>query len=129
SQGAFGAQWTATLWATNASANNYNIACTKTNCTRLNANSTVTLSQPYSDLNHPGFFLHAVTGFNFPFESVAFDLRITNSATTPSSSAGTEIPLVRPNDFQPYALFPSVPVNGHSRLRLWLYGLKDGRAT
>jgi hypothetical protein len=132
--GAFGAQWTTTLWASNNSDSDVKIACQTLGdpCLTLKAHATMAVPQQFADLTHPGFFVSVPMFFigpnAVPPNGVSFDLRVTDSVTAPHSE-GTEIPLVRPNDFAQVVLIASVPLNGHSRSKLRIYGLANGSAT
>lgn len=63
-----------------------------------------------------------------PPGAISVELRATDSSTAPHS-AGTEIPVGRPSDFRTTTLtLAHVPLNGHSRTPLRLYGIGNGTA-
>jgi hypothetical protein len=129
--GADGTQWQTTLWFSNASDQEAQIVCdSPLTCPTLRPHSTTSLTAPYANLQHQGFFVayvqHLVAGL--PPNSVFGTLRTNDSASSPHS-AGTEIPLVRPDAFHQAITLPHVPLNGHSRLRLRVYGYVDTRVT
>lgn len=135
--GAGGTQWTTTLWVSNTSDQSFPIICEASilltppvPCPALTARSTTSLSVPYGSLAHQGFFLNVASLFgNFvPVNALDFTLRTNDSASAPHS-AGTEIPLVLPDAFRNALALPNVPLNGHSRLRLRVYGMEDGDVT
>ena len=131
--GANGTQWVTTLWISNGSDNDSTIDCDASPCPTLKAHSTMQLSvPPYSGLKQNGFILKLHSGFIpnlVPPDALSVELRATDSSTAPHS-AGTEIPVARPSDFKKTTLtLPQVPVNGHSRALLRLYGLPNGTAT
>ena len=129
--GAFGTLWTTKLWITNLSAGDATIVCDSgVTCPALKANSTTALeTSPYAGAPHPGFFITIPVPFGSATgqQQVWMSLRTSDSSTAPKS-AGTEIPLVRLNQFSktPFAL-PQVPANDHSRSRLRLYGIGNGQ--
>lgn len=129
--GAFGTLWTTTLWASNGSDADLRIRClspSDSDCVALNAHSTIQVASPGVEAQH-GFFMLVRSGFPpaqvVPENGIAFDLRVTDSSTAPHS-AGVEIPLVRPSDFASLVLLSPVPLNGHSRLKLRIYGGSRG---
>lgn len=131
--GAGGARWTTTLWAFNVASQPVGLTCPDSdpaNCAMVLPHSVAGVPAP-AGATHPGFFAHAVirnaqTGL---LETVVgiplLDLRTVDSVTAPHS-AGTQIPLVQLDEFSNSTLvFPHIPVNGHSRLKLRLYGVAD----
>jgi hypothetical protein len=135
--GAGGTQWTTTLWVSNTSDQSFPIVCVPSilltppvPCPTLTARSTTSLPAPYATLTHQGFFLNVASLFgNFvPANALDFTLRTNDSASAPHS-AGTEIPVVLPDAFRNALALPNVPLNGHSRLRLRVYGMDDGDVT
>jgi hypothetical protein len=128
--GAFGTQWTTKLWITNLSAANASIQCdTGVDCPALKANSTTALDvPPYANAPHPGFFIAIPVPFppQLGEQNVWMSLRTFDSSTA-AKSAGTEIPLVRVDQFIKTAFaLPAVPSNDHTRSRLRLYGIGNG---
>jgi len=129
--GAFGTAWATKLWITNLSSADTMVNCDAgVNCPVLKANSTSALeSSPYATNPHPGFFVTIPVPFfsQTGQQHIWMSLRTTDSGTAPKS-AGTEVPLVRMNQFTktPFAL-PQVPANDHSRSRLRLYGIGNGQ--
>jgi hypothetical protein len=128
--GAFGTQWTTKLWITNLSQANASVFCDAfPDCPVLKANSTTALDvPPYANAPHPGFFI----SIPVPFASqtgqqhVWMSLRTFDSSTA-AKSAGTEIPLVRIEQFVKTAFaLPAIPANDHSRSRLRVYGIGNG---
>lgn len=135
--GAGGTQWTTTLWVSNTSDQSFPVICEPLNladppppCPVLPARSTTSLSVPYFSLAHQGFFLNAASLFgNFvPADALDVTLRTNDSVSAPHS-AGTEIPVVLPGAFRNALALPNVPLNGHSRLRLRVYGMDDSDVT
>jgi hypothetical protein len=131
--GANGTQWVTSLWVSNGSDRDTTIDCDAQPCPVLKAHSTLQLpGAPYAGLQHNGFVLKINSGFlpfAVPSDAISVELRTTDSSTAPHS-AGTEIPVARPSDFKKTALtLPHVPLNGHSRALLRLYGLTNGTAT
>ena len=134
--GAGGTQWTTTLWASNTSDHEFPVICDNTSllvdspvpCT-LKPHSTTSLGQPYPS-THQGFFLHVLSAFANPVppDALDFTLRTTDTASAPHS-AGTQIPIVLPDAFRNALALPNVPLNGHSRLRLRVYGMENGEVT
>lgn len=124
--GAFGTQWTTTLWASNGSDTDLRIRCRfplDSDCIALNAHSTIQVPSPGAEAQH-GFFMLVQSGLLgqlVPINGLALNLRVTDSSTAPHA-AGVEIPLVRPSDFASLVLLSPVPLNGHSRLKLRIYG-------
>ena len=131
-EGAYGALWRTSAWLHNGSSDNVRIGCEGDllACPVVQAHSTVPLQNPWPG-SHPAFFIHVRTAnlfFSVPDNTLWFEMRVTDSVTAPGS-AGTEIPLARLADFHSgTTVLPHVPLNGHSRLRLRVYGLIDGSA-
>ena len=128
--GAFGTQWTTKLWITNLSPVDATVACdTSPDCPTVKTNSTAVLdASPYANAPHPGFFITIPVPFPLQIgqENVWMSLRTFDSSTA-AKSAGTEIPLVRIQDFTKSAFaLPGVPANDHSRSRLRIYGIGNG---
>jgi len=127
--GAFGTRWTTKLWITNLSPVDATVSCDKSDCPVVETNSTAAIDvPPYANAPHPGFFVTIPVPFPLQIGSnnVWMSLRTFDSSTA-AKSAGTEIPLVRVQDFikDPFAL--AVPANDHSRSRLRLYGIGNGQ--
>jgi len=131
--GAFGALWSTSAWMHNGSSDDVRIGCEGDlfACPVVQAHSTVALQNPWPG-SHPAIFVHVHTAglfFSVPDNTLWFEMRVTDSVTAPGS-AGTEIPLPRLADFRTgTTVLPHVPINGHSRLRLRMYGLTDGSAS
>lgn len=131
--GAGGARWTTTLWAFNVTSQPVGLTCPDpdpANCALLLPNAISAVAAP-AGATHPGFFaypviLNAQSGLLQPIiYGPLLDLRTVDSVTAPHS-AGTQIPLVHLDDFSDRVLvFPHIPVNGHSRLKLRLYGVAN----
>ncbi len=128
--GANGAQWVTRLWIHNPSDSIVRIENDDVTIlpagVLLSPHTTVTLGVPYSNIPHPGFFLHTRTenGFFSPADVMA-ELRTLDSANA-SHSAGTSIPMPALDDFRTgTTALPNIPANGHSRIRLRLYGVSN----
>ena len=138
--GAGGTQWTTTLWISNTSSQEFPVICDSNNflappiagpgCPNIPAHSTISYPVPYGTLAHQGFFLNVASIFgNFvPADALDITLRTNDSVSAPHS-AGTEIPIVRPDAFRNTLALPNVPLNGHSRLRLRVYGMDNSDVT
>jgi hypothetical protein len=129
--GVGGSLWTTSLWATNAGDRDIPLVCESGNCPVLKAHSTTRIDAPTFTVTHQGFFLHVPSSFLQPVfpDTLFFELRSTDSVTAPES-AGTEVPIVRLSAFTPtMTALPHVPVNGHSRSRLRVYGTVNGDVT
>lgn len=131
--GAFGTNWTTTLWVHNASDVDGRIECAAADpriCPVVKAHTTAEVANPYG--SSAPFFLRIPTGLVIPgpaFGSVSVELRTTDSATA-AKSAGTEIPIARPSDFHAgTTVLPQVPVNDHSRLRIRVFAMGNGSVT
>jgi hypothetical protein len=131
--GAYSALWSTSAWMHNGSSDDVRIGCEGDlfACPVVQAHSTVALQNPWPG-SHPAIFVHVHTAglfFSVPDNTLWFEMRVTDSVTAPGS-AGTEIPLARLADFRSgTTVLPHVPINGHSRLRLRVYGLTDGSAS
>lgn len=128
--GANGAQWTTTLWAFNLNDQPIGLNCKDVHtCQLIPQNVTVPVSGPVGAA-HPGFFIRAqvlqpTTATLAPATDTPWlELRTVDSRTAPHS-AGTHIPLPHRKDFTSTVSFPQIPLNGHSRLKLRLYGFED----
>lgn len=129
--GVGGSQWTTSLWATNTGDRDIPLLCESGNCPVLKAHSTTRIDAPTFNVTHQGFFLHVPSSFFQPVlpDTLFFELRSTDSVTAPES-AGTEVPIVRMSALNPaMTALPHVPVNGHSRSRLRVYGTVNGDVT
>src|SRR5258706_3540012 len=129
--GVGGSQWTTSLWATNTGDHDIPLVCESGNCPVLKAHSTTRIDAPTFAVTHQGFFLHVPSSFIQPVfpDTLFFELRSTDSVTAPES-AGTEVPIVRMSAFtSTMTALPHVPVNGHSRSRLRVYGTVNGDVT
>ena len=131
--GAFGTQWTTKLWITNLSPVDATVFCDDfPNCPIVKTNSTASVDvPPYANAPHPGFFVTIPVPFPLQIgpNNIWMSLRTFDSSTA-AKSAGTEIPLVRIQDFLKDAFaLPSVPANDHSRSRLRLYGIGNGQVS
>ena len=130
--GANGSQWRTTLYARNSTDAAGRIECDESfdRCPRLAPHSSSEVAIPYADLPHQGFFLHTRSdnGFFGP-PDIWLDLRSLDSASA-GKSAGTQIPLPSINEFRTGTIvFPNVPTNGHSRIRLRIYSTADSTVT
>jgi hypothetical protein len=129
--GVGGSLWTTSLWVTNTSDNDIPLVCESDSCPILKAHSTTLIEHPTFNVTHQGFFIQVPSSFFQPVlpDALFFELRSTDSTTAPQS-AGTEIPIVRMSALSPTkTALPHVPVNGHSRSRLRLYGSANGDVT
>jgi hypothetical protein len=129
--GVGGSLWTTSLWITNTGDNDIPLVCESTPCPILKAHSTTLIEHPTFDVAHQGFFIQVPSSFPAPVlpGTLFFELRSTDSVTAPES-AGTEIPLIRLSAFSTtVTALPHVPVNGHSRSRLRVYGTSNGNVT
>lgn len=128
--GAFGTQWTTRLWITNLSPVDAAVVCDSSpNCPVVKTKSTTAIDvPPYANAPHQGFFIEIPVPFASPIgqQNVWMSLRTSDNSTN-AKSAGTEIPLVRIDQFikTSFAL-PAVPANDHTRSRLRLYGIGNG---
>lgn len=98
-------------------------------CELMGQFETVSLPAP-ACLTHPGYFVRAAVlnpnnGLLQPVTNTPWlELRTLDSATAPHS-AGTQIPLPHIDEFSSSEMFfPHIPLNGHSRLKLRLYGVE-----
>jgi hypothetical protein len=128
--GANGAQWTTTLWAFNLNDQPVGLNCTDVHtCQLVQPNVTVAVPGPVGAA-HPGFFIRAqvlqpTTATLAPVTDTPWlELRTVDSRTAPHS-AGTHLPLPHRKDFTGTVSFPQIPLNGHSRLKLRVYGFED----
>ena len=128
--GANGAQWTTTLWAFNLNDQPIGLNCTDVStCQLIDRSVTVPVPGP-AGAAHPGFFIRAqvlepTTATLAPAADTPWlELRTVDSRTAPHS-AGTHIPLPHRKDFTSNVAFPQIPLNGHSRLKLRVYGFED----
>jgi hypothetical protein len=126
--GAFGSQWVTRLTAHNPADADARIACDGAldTCPLVAAHQTAVLDAPYAGLKHPGFFLEtrSKSGFFAP-PDVWLELRTLDVATAPQS-AGTEVPLPGLDEFRTGTIvFPDVPFNGHSHVKLRIYTLSS----
>lgn len=131
--GAGGARWTTTLWAFNTINQPVGLTCPDSDpahCTLVAPHVIASVPAP-AGATHPGFFAHAMmvnpqTGLlELAVGTPQLDLRTVDSVTAPHS-AGTQIPLVHIDEFSDRRLvFPHIPINGHSRLKLRLYGVTN----
>jgi len=129
--GVGGSLWTTSLWITNTGNRDIPLFCESDPCPILKAHSTTLVEHPTFDVAHQGFFVQVQSSIPDPVlpDTLFFELRSTDSVTAPES-AGTEIPLVRMSAFSPNkSALPHVPVNGHSRSRLRVYGTANGDVT
>src|SRR3954447_800959 len=136
--GAGGTQWTTTLWASNTSEHEFPVICDNSGiiidpplpCQTLKPHSTTSINPPYPTTDHQGFFLYVLSAFGNPVppDALDFTLRTNDTASAPHS-AGTQIPIVLPDAFRNALALPNVPLNGHSRLRLRVYGMENGEVT
>lgn len=129
--GVGGSLWTTSLWITNTGNNDIPLLCESDPCPVLKAHSTTLIEHPTFDAAHQGFFIQVPSSIPAPVlpDTLFFELRSTDSVTAPES-AGTEIPLVRMSAFSTTkTALPHVPVNGHSRSRLRVYGTANGDVT
>jgi hypothetical protein len=129
--GVGGSLWTTSLWVTNTADRDIPLLCESEPCPLLKAHTTTLVEHPTFDAAHQGFFIQVPSFFPDAIEpdTLFFELRSTDSVTAPES-AGTEIPLVRMSAFTPTrTALPHVPVNGHSRSRLRVYGTANGTVT
>jgi len=129
--GVGGSLWTTSLWITNMGDRDIPLFCESNPCPILKAHSTTLIEHPTFDVAHQGFFVQVQSSIPDPVppDTLFFELRSTDSVTAPES-AGTEIPLVRMSAFSPnLSALPHVPVNGHSRSRLRVYGTANGDVT
>jgi hypothetical protein len=133
--GVGGSVWTTSLWVTNTSDRDIPLFCerevTDEPCPILKAHATTAIPAPTVTVKHQGFFLQVPSSFIEPVSpsTLFFELRSTDSVTAPQS-AGTEIPIVRMSAITPNtSAIPHVPVNGHSRSRLRVYGNVNGNVT
>jgi hypothetical protein len=129
--GVGGSLWTTSLWITNTADKDIPLVCESDPCPLLKAHSTTLIEHPTFNVAHQGFFIQVPSSFPDPVlpDTLFFELRSTDSTTAPES-AGTEIPIVRMSAFSPTkSALPHVPVNGHSRSRLRLYGSANGDVT
>ncbi|HEY4642056.1 MAG TPA: hypothetical protein VII75_11990 [Thermoanaerobaculia bacterium] len=128
--GANGAQWTTTLWMHNADFGDVTIYGDTDSV--IAPNVTMQLGVPYANLGHPGFFLITAQQFGGIFTTpgdVWLTLRTLDSASA-FHTAGTEIPLPGFGDFSAGKIvFPSVPANGHSRIKLRIYSTQNSTVT
>jgi hypothetical protein len=129
--GVGGSLWTTSLWITNTADKDIPLVCESEPCPLLKAHSTTLIEHPTFDVAHQGFFIQVASFFPDPVlpGTLFFELRSTDSTTAPES-AGTEIPIVRMSAFSATeTALPHVPVNGHSRSRLRVYGTANGNVT
>ncbi len=136
--GAGGTQWTTNLWISNTSSQEFPVVCAiiadgplPIGCPNIPAHSTISYPVPYSALDHQGFFLNILSllvSNPVPADAIDVTLRTNDSVSAPHS-AGTEIPVVLPSAFRNALALPHVPLNGHSRLRLRIYGMDDSDVT
>lgn len=129
--GVGGSLWTTSLWVTNTADRDIPLLCESEPCPLLKAHTTTLVEHPTFDVAHQGFFIQVPSFFPdaIPPDTLFFELRSTDSVTAPES-VGTEIPLVRMSAFTPTkTVLPHVPVNGHSRSRLRVYGTANGTVT
>lgn len=130
--GAGGTQWTTSLWVTNTADRDAVIVCDNQPCPTLKAHSTTRITAPPLATPHQGFYLGIPSGIivnPIPNNSIFAELRTTDSATAPHS-AGTEVPVVPLSQMRATTIaMPHVPVNGHSRSRLRVYGALNGTAS
>ncbi|HEX3584315.1 MAG TPA: hypothetical protein VH087_21295 [Thermoanaerobaculia bacterium] len=129
--GVGGSLWTTSLWITNTGDHDVPLFCESEPCPVLKAHSTTLVEHPTFDAAHQGFFLQVQSSIPDPVlpNTLFFELRSTDTVTAPES-AGTEIPLVRLSAFSAIkTALPHVPVNGHSRSRLRVYGTANGDVT
>ena len=130
--GVGGTLWTTSLWATNTGDKDIPLYCESGgSCPVLKAHSTTRIEAPTVTVTHQGFFLQVPSSLPSPVlpDTLFFELRSTDSVTAPES-AGTEVPVVRMSALRPATTaLPHVPVNGHSRSRLRLYGTVNGDVT
>lgn len=128
--GANGAQWTTTLWAHNADIGEVTIFGDPGSVVAPNV--TKQLGVPYANLSHPGYFLMTAQTFGGVF-SIPGDLWLTLRTLDSASAfhtAGTELPLPGFGDFFAGTIvFPNVPANGHSRLKLRIYSMENSVVT
>lgn len=129
--GVGGSLWTTSLWITNTGDRDVSLVCESDPCPVLKAHTTTLVEHPTFDAAHQGFFIQVASSIPDPVlpGTLFFELRSTDSVTAPES-AGTEIPLVRMSAFtSTMTALPHVPVNGHSRSRLRVYGTANGDVT
>jgi hypothetical protein len=131
--GVGGSLWTTSLWVTNTGDKDIPLLCESTDatCPVLKAHSTTSVDRPTFDVAHQGFFIQVPSSFIEPVlpDTLFFELRSTDTITAPES-AGTEIPIIRMSAFTAgTTALPHVPVNGHSRSRLRVYGTSNGNVT
>src|ERR1043166_1667190 len=129
--GVGGSLWTTSLWVTNTSDKDIPLVCEADSCPLLKAHSTTLVEHPTFNVTHQGFFIQVPSSFISPVmpDTLFFELRSTDSTTAPES-AGTEVPIVRRSAFSTTTIaLPHVPVNGHSRSRLRVYGTGNGDVT
>jgi hypothetical protein len=127
--GANGAQWTTTLWAHNADLGEVTISGDTDSV--IAPNVTMQLGVPYANLTHPGYFLITRQDFGvFSFPgNVWLSLRTLDSASA-FHTAGAELPLPAFDAFVGGTIvFPNVPANGHSRIKLRIYSTENSIVT
>jgi hypothetical protein len=129
--GAAATQWTTSVWVTNTSDVDAPVDCEKQPCQVVKAHTTAKIADIPFATPHQGFYLGFSSNFLHPIPAGALyvEERVTDSSTA-ARSAGTEVPLVRMSALLNATIaMPHVPVNGHSRSRLRIYGAGNGTVT
>lgn len=133
--GVNGSVWKTTLWALNTdSSGAIAVNCGQTPCPNIPSGITQALAAP-SFATHPGYFLQAqkvaADGGVGQLNPNTFwlELRSVDSVTA-MQNAGIQIPIVHMDEFFAGPLFIShIPLNGHSRMKLRIYGLHNGEVS
>jgi hypothetical protein len=126
--GAAATQWATSVWVTNTSDVDAPVDCENQPCQVVKAHTTARITDLPFSTPHQGSYLGFSSNFVRPIPANALyvEERVTD-ATTAAQGAGTEVPLVPMRALLNVTIaMPHVPVNGHSRSRLRIYGAGNG---